>query len=201
VTEVRLRNAKQGATTLFCCRVWIILTLLVVSPNSIASAEEEVLPLECSTIPGHIEQLCTVVSVSHDGPYSDVTVYRKPVDGKPVLLYSDQNSVASFAGFGYSKEGRYMWEAWADEGHPYFSFYLTDEYLASGRAAKLLGSLSDYRFERIFEFGDDGKVGYVLNEDAPELCREQGGMSANIISITAGKTGCVKYLLPSNNNQ
>lgn len=145
------------------------LSLVTVS-NSVKVAPQTNLPLECAPIPKHTEQLCVGITPTPYGPFDDVVIYSKTIDGQLTLLESIRNQVGVFAGMGFSNGGRLMWVSWAEEGHGSFAFYDTQHYLAEGSDAKPLGQLSDYHLDHLYSFTDDGVVAYMTDEDSSQGC-------------------------------
>jgi len=161
---------------------------------TMAASNTGTLPLDCSVIPAQTDQLCVAVTGSTSGPYDDVVIYRKKADGSLFLLGSHQGGVGTFNGFGFSDGGRFMWESWAEEGHPYFLFYRTDHYLSEGKNTKSLNVLNEYYLEYFHQFTDTGKVAYALREDAFGKCPETGDYPASVFNKQTKTKHCLKYL-------
>jgi len=115
------------------------------------------LALECYPIPNHVDQLCVLATQSPHGPWDQVVYYRSNPDQQPVLLGIDKGGVATFGGIEFSTEGRYFMLNWAEEGHPLFHFYKTQEFL-NGNTQTSVGFYEQYHFDHIDYFGDDGIV-------------------------------------------
>ena len=147
----------------------MILTLAVYV-NVEASEDDRGLSFECTAIPGYKDKICFVITASPHGQFDDVVFYRKTADGELFLLSSQRTGGSAFAGVGFSDQGNYMWVSWADEGHPYFSFYKTDTFLNDGEHAESLSILSVYGFESFVSFTDDGKVLYTFDDGVTQEC-------------------------------
>ena len=171
-----------------------VLFTFLSTPYLAQATSPTTLPLDCTAVPAHTDQLCVATTSSPYGPYDDVAIYRKTKDAELILLGSHRGGVGTFGGFGFSKGGRLMWESWAEEGHPYFSFYKTSYYLSEGDGATSLALLNEYEFDHIRYFTDNGKFVYALNEDAFETCPKTAGLPASVIDSYTKSKHCLRYL-------
>ncbi len=133
------------------------------------STQPRTIPLECNRITGLIEQLCFIRTDSVYGPYDDIVFYLIDKAGNKFFLSSNSGNVSTFGGFDFSTHGKYMWLSWAEEGHPYFEFYLTKNFLEQGTSAKVLATLANYYFDQFEKFSDSGEVIYSVTEIKPHL--------------------------------
>jgi len=176
-------------------RNWLYLYIgMLIAPQVVLAESTVNLQLICQSIPAQKDQLCTAVTESPTGPFDDVVIYRKTSDGTLVLLGSHRQGVGTFIGLGFSQGGLYMWESWAEEGHPYFRFYRTKDYLSDGEATKNVGVISEYQFLHIEKFTDDGLLAYSLNEGAYEKCPKTRDLPASFIDKETKSKHCLKYL-------
>ena len=130
------------------------------------------LALKCTTLPRSIDSICYSVSASPIGPYDDVDIYHKTHKGQHILLSHNTGGVATFNGIGFSPNGRYMWESWAEEGHPFYAFYLTSYYLVYGSKADSIKVLNDYYFDEVIALTDNGEFIYShTNNSDPKNCQ------------------------------
>ena len=152
---------------------FVFIVLLFNGPVSAVAAENNFLSLQCSVVAGFGGELCFAKTASPHGPFDDVVFYRRTEQGELYLLSSQITGGSAFAGFDFSDKGRYMWVSWADEGHPYFSFYKTEAFLDDGEDAKTLSILSVYGFENFKSFTDEGMVIYTLEQGESEACQNK----------------------------
>lgn len=150
------------------------------------------LPVECDKVPDSNEHLCFIITQSAYGPYDDVVFYHKNSNGNLILLGSQKDGVATFGGAGFSTGGTYMWLSWAEEGHPHFEFYLTQNFLENGLNARILKVLGDYYFSDFEKFTDAGEVVYELNDGAYEDCNKAGKEVSYKIDPQTSEKRCLK---------
>ncbi|RDH84500.1 MAG: hypothetical protein DIZ80_03200 [endosymbiont of Galathealinum brachiosum] len=168
------------------------LLFLSIQANATKPVKKLSLPLVCATIPSIEEQLCYSSTNSSYGPYDDVVFYKIDKYGEEVLLGSQSGGVATFGGFDFSLGGRYMWVSWAEEGHPFFEFYRTNDFLENGIKSKSLEVLGDYYFEQFTQFSENGNVAYSLTEGAFENCKDAGDGARESIDSETSKKNCIK---------
>ena len=126
------------------------------------------LPLECKAIVDSQDMLCIVITESAYGPFDDVVFYYLDKIGTTIFLGSHSVAVSTFAGLGFSSEGKYLWIGWAEEGHPYFEFYSTSGFIQQGTGAPMHYVLDDYYFNQFEDFTDAGIVTYSQIQDYSE---------------------------------
>ena len=153
------------------------------------------LPLDCSDIPGLNDRFCFVRTESEFGPYDDIVFYRVDTTGQIILLGSKSDAVSTFGGFGFSSGSKYMWISWAEEGHPYFEFYRTRDFLDNGIHARVLETIGDYYFDQFVEFSDAGVVTYSLSEGFTECC----ALAKNNLDFINNSSNTFKQYLKSIN--
>ena len=141
--------------------------------NALAATDIPSLPLSCVVITNNTNQICFITTTSPYGPYDELVMYHRTVQGELFLLGSEQGSVATFGGIGFSEGGRYMWTSWAEEGHPSFSFYKTQDFLAAGMNTHSLMILNVYGFDEFVSFTDEGKVSYTRMQSSTEECEKK----------------------------
>ncbi len=151
----------------------VIMISLQYQQSFFASEKNDNLSLKCTMLPRSIDSICYSVSVSPNGPYDDVDIYHKTHKGKLILLSHNTGGVATFNGIGFSPSGRYMWESWADEGHPYYVFYLTSYYLVYGSKVNAIKILDDYYLDEAITLTDNGEFIYShTNNIDPKNCQD-----------------------------
>ena len=151
------------------------------------------LPLECTAITGRHERLCIIQTESFYGPYDDIVFYHMNNRGNVSLLGSNKGDVATFGGFEFSDGGKYMWLSWAEEGHPHFVFYRTNDFIANGTSAKVLSVVGDYEFDQFIKFNDVGDVVYALADNIREYCSKAGDGAHIIIDPRTSTKLCAKH--------
>ncbi len=151
------------------------------------------LPLICTVIPSIEQQLCYVRTGSSYGPYDDIVFYKLDKYGDVILLGSQSGGVAVFGGFGFSAGGKFMLLSWSEEGHPYFEFYRTGDFLEKGIKSRVLKVLSDYYFESFEKFNENGEVVYSLSVGSIESCANAGKGGHESINAETQEKQCVKY--------
>ena len=122
------------------------------------------LTLECIKIPKSVEQLCYIANTNKTGPFDDIVIYHMNSDQQILLLGIQRGGVTTFGGFGFSTNGKYMWQSWAEEGHPNFEFFNTKDYLENYKNVNSLAFFDDYYFSHFEKFNDSGIVTYSLVE-------------------------------------
>lgn len=154
----------------------LIFVLLLVFTGNLYAAEKpqaqvdkgRSLPLECDAIADSQEMLCITKTESAYGPFDDVIFYHLDKMGAVTFLGSHSDAISTFAGFGFSSGGKYLWISWAEEGHPYFEFYRTIDFIKQGTKASMHYILHDYYFMQFESFTDAGIVTYSQIEDNSE---------------------------------
>ena len=121
-----------------------------------------------------------------------IVTYKLDKDEEIVLLGGQSGGVATFGGFDFTIGGCYMWVGWAEERHPVFDFYRTNDFLENGVNSKSLEVLGDYYFENFENFGEDGEVVYALTEGAFENCNDAGDGARERIDAETSEKKCVK---------
>lgn len=155
--------------------IWVsLLLILMLGPKveAVESNQATTLLLDCIVVPSVKDQLCYATTNSAFGPYEDVVFFRKTAEGELYFLGSDKNGVANFGGAGFSDGGKYMWLEWSEEGHPLFSFYITDFFLSDGLDAPAIATLDAYGFHEFIRFGDDGTVLYTKEQVNEDTCHK-----------------------------
>lgn len=170
----------------------LAMLLLLTSP---AYAELS-LPLECESVPRSSDQLCVIRTESPYGPYDQVAYYHLDKNQRAYLLGSENGGVGTFAGFGFSDSGEYVWLGWAEEGHPHFLFYRTRQFIDNGINTEGLAVIGDYEFQEFLTFSDTGLVRYAIDE---ESCRYKQKGAHYWVKPEGKERYCVKTLqLPEN---
>ena len=151
----------------------IVVLLLVFCIDIYAADDSQVtklhtLPLECDAIVGSQGMLCIIRTESAYGPFDDVIFYYLDEMGAVTLLGNHSDAVSTFAGLGFSSGGKYLWVGWAEEGHPYFEFYRTSDFIKQGTDAPMQYVLHDYYFNQFESFTDGGIVTYSKIDDNSE---------------------------------
>lgn len=170
-----------------------ILLFLSLQVNAADMAIKNSLPLICTVMPSIGQPLCYVRTGSPYGPYDDIVFYRIDKYAEAILLGSQSGGVAVFGGFDFSPRGQFMWLSWAEEGHPYFEFYRTTDFLEKGIKSKTLKVLSDYYFESFVQFNENGDVVYSLSVNSIENCADTGKGARVSINAETHEKQCVKY--------
>ena len=172
--------------------IFSVLLFLTMQVNATEPVKKQSLPLVCAAIPSQAEQLCYIRTNSSYGPYDDIVFYKLDKYEEVVLLGSQSGGVATFVGFDFSIGGLYMWVSWAEEGHPYFEFYRTNEFLENGVKSQSLKVLGDYYFENFENFGEDGQIIYALTEGSFENCSDAGDGARERIDRETLEKKCIK---------
>jgi len=151
----------------------IILLLLAFCCDIYATEDSQLdngrsLPLECDAIAGSQEMLCIIMTESAYGPFDDVIFYYLDKMDSMTYLGSHSDGGSTFAGLGFSSGGKYLWIGWAEEGHPYFEFYSTNDFIKQGTSASMRYVLHDYYFNQFETFTDAGIVTYSQIDDNSE---------------------------------
>jgi hypothetical protein len=128
------------------------------------------LDLTCHKIPKQQQQLCYAKIRSPYGPYDDVVLYRKNDDDQLFLLGLQNGTVSTYGGVGFSTGGLWMWSSWAEEGHPYFVFYKTRDFIEEGFNAIGISSFGDLIFDGIYSFKDTGEFRYYVYSEQHKNC-------------------------------
>ncbi|MCK5663076.1 MAG: hypothetical protein KAI17_06300 [Thiotrichaceae bacterium] len=181
----------------FLFNAFIFLQLFIsalVLADSESHSQQVTLPLECIAVESFNEQLCFISTESPFGPFDDIVFYKINTSGDIVYLSSESNGNTTFGGLGFSEGNKYMWLSWAEEGHPYFEFYLTDDFLDNGSKAHVVDVIGDYYFEQFEKFSDTGEVVYLLSEDFTECCTETDKNSEFIINPLTGNKQILKHI-------
>jgi len=124
-------------------------------------AQENSLELKCFSIPKSKKELCTSQTINAYIPYEDTTFYLKK-EGDFYFIDVFLADMTSFGSFDFSDGGKYMYISFSEEGHEYFVFYKTKEFLSQGHKAKSLAILNEYNFKEFSHFEDSGKVSYFM---------------------------------------
>lgn len=141
--------------------------------SAFALEKQDDVSLICTALPRSTDSICYSVSASPNGPYDDVDIYHLTHKGRRILLSHNTGGVATFNGIGFSPNGRYMWESWAEEGHPYYIFYSTTYYLVYGSKTDSINVLDDYYFNAAIALTDNGEFIYShTNNDNPKNCQD-----------------------------
>ena len=139
----------------------------------------------CETIPTTKQAICLIKTESQYGPYNDVVFYHRSETGYLRYLKSETGSVAIFGGIHFSKGGKYLFESWAEEGHPSLVFYKTEDYITGmyDRGNKVRGVINDYHFDRVRQFSDEGQIAYTQFNNVSEVIK------------------CPKYIIDETDNE
>jgi len=132
----------------------------------------------CVPIPNSKQAVCFEKNTSPEGPFDEVAFFRQSANGEQHFLSLNTGGVATFGGVGFSTQGKLMWVSWADEGHGFFRFYHTAEFLKQGEQARIIGSFEDMGFEGIKAFTDSGIVSYYVSEEEDGVC-PKGAIAMN----------------------
>jgi len=129
---------------------------------------------QCIAVP---EQTKTLVCINTKDVDNGVPInmgeYYLVTEGKPIKsLTRNQNVDSSFGYLVFSPKGKYLYIAYADEGHPYFVFYDTTKFINDDKSAEL-DSVSQYRVDSIDELYDNGDVAYSLSDCFDHLNSQQ----------------------------
>ena len=125
------------------------------------------------------------------GPYDQVVYYRLDKDQRAYLLGSEDGGVGTFGGIGFSDGGKYMWLGWAEEGHPHFTFYRTQQFIDNGINAEGIDTLGEYEFQWFLSFSDDALVRYAIDE---EVCHHSQQLARYWNEPGSGDRYCTKLL-------
>jgi len=127
----------------------------------------------CETIPNSLNAICTLITSSPFGPFSDVVFYYKNDQTALQYIKSETGNVAVFGGIRFSTKGLYLYESWYEEGHPLISFYKTEDYVTGmyDEGNNIITIIDDYYFDRIVEFTDDGTVLYSTSRGDGTIVR------------------------------
>jgi len=154
--------------------------------------------LTCTPIPASTGSICISVSDSPLGPYDDVDIYHQPKKDKRILLSRSTGGVATFNGIGFSVNGKYMWESWAEEGHPFYSFYNTASYLSNKGKSESIRTLDDYYFEYVKAFTSKGVFIYShTNSDDRKNCQDISRYVPSKKQQTTPSSPCYKVIVLS----
>jgi len=171
----------------------IFTTLLFFLFNPVQA--ENTSDITCSQAPGHLLKLCWTANQNFKSGmllYTN-TVYIQDEQKRLRLHIRDKDSISALTHIGFSDNGLLMYIESADEGHPYFTFYKTVNYLGYGKRAKSLATLDDYFLDTIKGFTAEGLFiysrsrttdakcadisGYVLNKKAKQKVKNPSGLS------------------------
>ncbi len=127
---------------------------------------------ECFAIQNRSEKICYVETQSQYGPYDDVVFYLLSSEGGSRFIKSDTGNVATFGGLTFSDGGTFLFETWAEEGHPILTFHRTEDFISGiyENTKYNVGFLSEYHFDHVERFTDDGTVVYARWDDDTSYC-------------------------------
>jgi len=115
------------------------------------------LPLACHSIPLRSEQLCMAATTSSiNTAVEDVVFYKRSKEGWLTFLEARKADIAVIYIAGFSIGGKYTILAEAEEGHPRFYIYETDNLLNPDTKPRIVGGISDYYLEYFIRLDDDG---------------------------------------------
>ena len=133
------------------------LMILMLGYVSLACQAQQVsqLPLDCYKVPLQPKEYCMVTTRSAYGPFDDAVFYLKD-QGELQFLRSVSGQVATYGFIGFSVRGQYAVEAWAEEGHPIFMFYRSQQLLSPDAEPLLV--FAKYPFAHVDQINDDGSA-------------------------------------------
>lgn len=143
--------------------------------------------LDCYPVPESQDQLCIAITESEYGPFHNVAFYLSDAAAKLTLLERVDDSVSTFHFDGFTSRGNLMTLVWADEGHPVFYFYRTQDFLRPAKGKDqlrpdALGYIAEYAFSHFDLVDDSGLVIYGLDEDMlgskPDDCADVAAIKA-----------------------
>ncbi|MDH5356136.1 MAG: hypothetical protein OEY09_16965 [Gammaproteobacteria bacterium] len=153
-------------------RIYLFLIFSLFGFNSSFGSADITLTATCENVPQSSDQLCHIITESPWGPFDDVAFYRLSDSGSAFLLAAYSGGGGIYNGTGYSEGGGFMWLSFAEEGHPYFIFYRTQDFLEVGQHADSIATLGDYYFEDFRTFADSGEVTYFVSTDEDAICED-----------------------------
>ncbi|GAC13871.1 hypothetical protein GLIP_1230 [Aliiglaciecola lipolytica E3] len=153
---------------------------------SLYSFAEDNLPIECQTVPNKQIDICTLSTQSEHYPVNDLILYKREDGRFFVYLETIKGDVAGSWFWGFSNQGKYAVMSFAEEGHPHFVFYDTEQFLQSEQRPKPISVVSDYFLGQLMELRDDGTAifgwtGGLQNSNQDSQCLEYENVDAALL--------------------
>jgi hypothetical protein len=102
------------------------------------------LALKCKAIPHSAEQICVAAMPAEFNAVDDVVFYRRTAEQYLSLLRVEFGDVAVIWLHGFSTGGKYTIVGYAEEGHPSFVIFTTEDFLTNNNDIKPVAVISDY---------------------------------------------------------
>jgi len=150
-------------------KLQLLFAFIALMPNAVQAEPTIVndrLTVQCHKIANKQEQICYTQTPNPNGPFDDVVLYVKDIYEELHLLNSEKDTSSTFGGFDFTPNGEYMWLSWAEEGHPYFIFYKTSDFLEQGFNTKALSSFEDLKLDGIYSFTSAGVFNYYYYDSS-----------------------------------
>jgi len=153
----------------------IIILLLFILVNPVQA------DITCNQIPKHPLKLCWSASQNFD---SGILLYTNTVyiqnEQKHLRLHArEKDTITALTHIGFSNDGLLMYIEYADEGHPYFTFYKTVNYLGNNKQVNSLATLDDYFMDTIKAFTAEGVFIYSRTRTREAKCADVSGYVFN----------------------
>jgi hypothetical protein len=123
---------------------------------TVEGGERDSLELYCRKIPQRQDQLCFVTTNSPVAPAEDVIFYKREPDGSVAFLEAERGDTAVIFVAGFSTGGRYTVIGRAEEGHPGFYVYVTEQFLDPTIEHRVVASVNEYELSELVSLSDDG---------------------------------------------
>ncbi|WJG07912.1 hypothetical protein [Aliiglaciecola sp. LCG003] len=139
----------------------MLLKIPTVEANELSHVNQ--LPLSCEPIPQHKQKLCVASTHSKLNAVNDVVFYHSDQGDNLTLLHVRKGDVAVTWLEGFSLGGRYTIIGEAEEGHPSYLIYDTEQFIDTEYDPKPVAVISDYLFSGLNSLTDAGIATMSLN--------------------------------------
>lgn len=150
----------------------VILLLCSIALSACATHKESSAPLECHAIPNRDISLCTLSSSVENSAANDIVFYKRNSFGTLTYLEARKGDIAVTWLQGFSGGGALTVIATAEEGHPSFSIYRTDDFLNPDGRRQPVAHIGQYEIDAIHALSDSGRaiVSFYHQGRTPETC-------------------------------